>query len=281
MIKGNYLNINETVFFNTVSAEKNAPRDGILQTISNRVLNTYADYLNNFPALVNKRRSEFFRAGEADAREALQSCYRIATASFKTIRGKISEVQPNVLKTLCPYCLLNSPDTIDHYIGQVEFPEYSVLCKNLLPCCYRCNQLKGEVWRAKRKRRFIHYYIDNFLIHQFLFAKLIYTGVRVSIPSIKFGLARPHNINSDDFRIIRMHFKDLDLLDMYSQRANDLISSEYQVGVTHVSKGQTRQSVRDGLIVRRNVEASNAGINSWRSVTYDTLAGSSRFINSL
>ena len=35
----------------------------------------------------------------------------------------------------CPYCLLNTPNTLDHYFDKSDYPDYSVYTPNLVPCC--------------------------------------------------------------------------------------------------------------------------------------------------
>ena len=77
------------------------------------------------------------------------------------IKAKITEIMPSAIKEKCPYCMLSEPGTFDHYIGKGEFPEFSILSKNLVPCCSKCNSKKGEKFLSENgKRIFISFYFD-------------------------------------------------------------------------------------------------------------------------
>lgn len=277
MINCRYLQVNEPIVFGTIISEKNEPGRTILRNGSKRVLGTYSTYLGSFPN-IQANRSAFLRK-ELDIRNALKSCYSSATQTFQLIRGKIFSTQPNFLIARCPYCLLNSPDTLDHYVGQTEFPEYAILVKNLVPCCTSCNKAKGERWRKNGIRRFIHFYNDAFLSLKFLNAKLIYKrGGKV--PSVVFTVVRPAAMTAGDFAIVRSHFKDLDLLRKYVLHSIPIISSELTVLKRGVHDGQTKDQLI-GSLKARSDEAANYGVNYWVSVIYDALAGDDRFIRSV
>lgn len=279
MINCIYLNYNEVVLFGTIVEEKNDPGKTTLRNISARVCGAYNDYLNDFDRLQKRSRS-VIKPIEIDEKNALHLCYSSVTQTFRYVRGKIFEIQPEQLKTFCPYCLLNSPDTLDHYIGQTEFPEYSIISRNLIPCCYTCNQLKGEAWRKGGLRRIIHFYNDSFFNNNFLNAKLLYRRGS-PIPKISFFLKRPIGMAASDFRIVKLHFKDLGLLAKYNARANTLVSSEFTVLSNARQKGRSLTSLVSELKDRSTTESLKSGVNYWVAVMYETLANDSRFLDSL
>lgn len=279
MLNCNYTGYNEIVALGTIADEKNNPAKTTLKAIINRIENCYEQYLNNFHTLEGKVKSAILNT-ENEEKIALQLCYSSETRTFKYIRGKIFDIQPNSLKALCPYCLLNRPKTLDHYIGQSEFPEYSILQRNLIPCCFDCNNKKGEEWRYNKKRRFIHFYNDHFLNHSFLKARLIYTKGSI-IPKIDFYLSKPAAMNNSDFKIVKFHFKDLQLLNEYNMRANTLVSSEITVMKESVINGITKQNIINSLISRANALANDFGINYWFAEMYITLATNKKLINSI
>lgn len=279
MIRCQPLSFNEFVVFGTMVEEKREPGRTALINVVQRIQLAYDQYINNFDSLQLTAGSSLAKH-ETEARTALNLCYSSATVTFQYVRGKIFEVQPPQLKAFCPYCLLNSPDTLDHYIGQSEFPEYSVLSKNLIPCCYDCNRKKGELWRKDKLRRIIHFYNDSFFTHQFLRAKLKYSRGS-SVPTIVFFLKKPAGMNDSDFRIAKLHFKDLSLLARYEIRANTLVSSEHAVWSENRQKGRSVLTIIEELNNRSRTEAFKSGVNYWMSILYATLANSRRFIKSL
>ena len=275
----NYTSYNEIVSFGTITEEKNNPAKSTLNAITGRIATSYIQYLNNFPSLEGKSKSDILK-NETSERAALQLCYSSETKSFKFIRGKIFDIQPDELKAFCPYCLLNKPKTLDHYIGQTEFPEYSILQRNLIPCCFDCNNNKGEQWRKDKKRRFIHFYNDTFLTNRFLHGSLIYHRGEI-VPRIDFCLMKPAAMSVSDFRIVKFHFKDLHLLQEYNTRANALVSSEIAVITDSYHGGATIDQIIASLTSRANALSADFGINYWSAVMYETLANNNRLIRSL
>lgn len=279
MVNCNYTGYNENISFGTIVSEKNNPSKETLQAIIERVTTSYNQYLTEFHSLSNKQNSDILIT-EIGERAALKLCYSSATESFKFIRGKIFDIQPNSLKAFCPYCLLNKPKTLDHYIGQTEFPEYSILQKNLIPCCFDCNNNKGEDWRKNNQRRFIHFYNDTFLNHRFLYSNLVYHKGEVT-PKIHFYLSKPVAMSVADFRIVKCHFKDLHLLNEYNQRAIPLVSAEIRVLRDALNNGSTRNQIIASLQSRVNAQVIDFGINYWSAIIYETLANNRKLINSL
>jgi len=144
MVNCNYIggqNNDEYDRFVEVINEKNGNRRNSLLGVQNRISNCYQTYLNDFETLQFSNGS-IFNNTELIEKEALNHCYSVRTNTFKLKRGEIFESQSIQIKAFCPYCLLNKPATLDHYIGKTEYPEYSILIKNLIPCCNVCNQKK-------------------------------------------------------------------------------------------------------------------------------------------
>lgn len=270
MINCNYLGCNENILFNNITEEKNNPYKTTLRTINGRVLSCYNEYITDFESLQEKLHSSFL-VSETNEIDSLKKCYINKTDTFKYVRGQIFEIQPDVLKNFCPYCLIGEPETIDHYITKNEFPEYSALIKNLIPCCYSCNNKKDEVWRKNKKRRYIHFYNDNFLHENFLHAKLILKRGD-STPQINFYLSKPNTMSPSDFRIVKMHFKDLKLLKNYNRKANSMISTEIQIIKQSIIDGIDIIDIRYNLNLRYTALTADHGINYWVAILYQVLA---------
>lgn len=63
---------------------------------------------------------------------------------------------------LCPFCGgLGHVHTLDHYLPKSNFPVYSVLPANLVPCCRDCNTGKGAAFGHHAHDQTLHPYLDD------------------------------------------------------------------------------------------------------------------------
>ncbi|WP_127131187.1 HNH endonuclease [Pseudoflavitalea rhizosphaerae] len=248
-----------------------------MKAIADRVINGYEDYLTDFPVLQG-RGDSLIGLAEEEQRRALNGCYFNKTKSFKAIIEKIYNSQPNVLKGYCPYCMLGEPETIDHYIGKEEFPEYSILVKNMIPCCFDCNTLKRVNWRTGNNRNFIHYYNDLFLHNRFLYASLQYQ-VGSAVPLIDFYLQRPVGMNVSDFTIVENHFRALNLRKRYQGRSNSQFSTQTRSIQISLRSGVLNPAhYLNDLAVNSRIDF---GVNFWEAALYEAMAHCPEFIRTL
>ncbi len=271
MVNCNYIggqNNDEYDRFVVIINEKNIQRRNCLVGIQNRILLSYELYLENFEVLQASQGS-ILAQHEINEREYLNHCYSVKTNTFKHKRGEIFDSQSIQLKAFCPYCLLNKPTTLDHYIGKTEYPEYSILLKNLIPCCYHCNQKKRENWRRNSRRRYIHFYNDTFLNNRFLFANLIFHGN--DVPDISYELIKPNNITQEQFEIVTFHFEDLRLIEEYIERSNAILSTEISIIHNSNQRGDTIESIRQTFIDKHE-NIIGFGINYWQKCMYEAIA---------
>src|SRR5690554_3657876 len=113
MIQCNYIGKDEFSTFEKIILEKYNPGKSLLIRIKARVEASYNQYLDNFDELESKPSSDFVD----DERIHLKGCYSSLTKTGIPLRALIFSEQPDVLKTLCPFCLLDKPRTLDHYMG--------------------------------------------------------------------------------------------------------------------------------------------------------------------
>lgn len=57
----------------------------------------------------------------------------------------------------CPYCSINQPNTLDHFLPRSMYPALAVCRLNLVPMCGVCNDYKG----TKPYTKFIHCYYER------------------------------------------------------------------------------------------------------------------------
>lgn len=157
----------------------------------------------------------------------LQSCYNRNDRGYfeGEIVAEIINMQTIQYQNRCPYCGLDKPRTIDHYLPQSIFPEFSVYPCNLIPCCGYCNTKKNKYWLKDNKRLFLNFYFDNIPEEKFLYANLIYDKPNSTKPTVSFELKNNGNILPELFEVIQNHYKSLDLLKQYSLSVEEILSS--------------------------------------------------------
>lgn len=116
---------------------------------------------------------------------------------------------------ICPYCNHNQVSTLDHYFPKSKYPEYSIFIPNLLPCCAKCNLDKGSaILDQNQIRKYIHFYYDDLPSYQFLIARFYYNTDKIVFD---IDLIFHFNFGEPLEKIIRNHFKSLNLLERYKE----------------------------------------------------------------
>lgn len=101
-----------------------------------------------------------------DQAEAIHKMYS-STYEGRSLAYMRDELMAEVYK--CPYCSINQPNTLDHYMPESIYPALAVCRMNLVPMCGVCNDYKG----TKRYTRFIHCYYEHLpMARPFLVAKV-------------------------------------------------------------------------------------------------------------
>lgn len=87
--------------------------------------------------------------------EAIYKMYK-KTYEDKPLAYIRNELTEKVYK--CPYCSINQPDTLDHYMPESQYKALAVCRMNLVPMCGVCNNFK----KTKPYKKFIKCYYDEF-----------------------------------------------------------------------------------------------------------------------
>jgi len=74
-------------------------------------------------------------------------------------REKIIGYYRNI--AICPYCGLNEPDTLDHFLPKTVHPLLSITLYNLIPCCNNCNHKKKVYDSSIEPVSFFNPYLDK------------------------------------------------------------------------------------------------------------------------
>lgn len=101
----------------------------------------------------------------------LGALYGYNFSTIKEFRKSLEDLQPLTIRYTCQYCTLSRHDSIDHYLPQSSFPEYSIYTRNLVLCCTSCNRIKWRSWLTNGRREFINFYLDQLPAVQYLLQK--------------------------------------------------------------------------------------------------------------
>jgi hypothetical protein len=93
-----------------------------------------------------------------DIKAALHSLYKNPPNNFEFI-DQLREGSEGS----CPVCGGGSAATLDHHLPKEVFPQFSLYSRNLVPACFRCNNIKGLLYQGQLVgQRGVHPYFDDF-----------------------------------------------------------------------------------------------------------------------
>ncbi len=113
-------------------------------------------------------------------RKTFESAYRNRPESVGL--GWIDDITYNGLPS-CPFCGGDGARTIEHFLPQASFPEFSVLSLNLAPSCGDCNRKRNNQNEHGAPLKLLHPYFD----YEILKLLDLYTEVTIKsgVPSFR------------------------------------------------------------------------------------------------
>ena len=217
MINLPILRQNDRKILNDIIRSKNRPAKTRLLNVYDNVLNDYLKYFKN------RRSLEKITADTAiddETSKCLNDAYKTGKV-IDSVKAKIIEIMPPAIKEKCPYCMLSEPGTFDHYLGKGQFPEYSILSKNLVPCCSKCNSKKGDKFLSVNgNRTFISFYFDELPKSSFLVVELDIDRDVLYIKNMYISSNTGNNVDE----IIETHFDELELFERYKNPMSNKLS---------------------------------------------------------
>jgi hypothetical protein len=169
-----------------------------LKKITLKIQDRYSDFsqieLNNrIPSIVF----------QDEEKEALWSLYSSKTATSKAITDCIIRTQIAKQAGCCLNCGIGEVDQIDHFLPQEHFPEFSILHKNLIPSCGKCNEIKGDHIPGVNGKDYLHIMFDQLPNESFLTCTIDYTDDVAIANFMVLADFNSHRINT--------HFRSLNL----------------------------------------------------------------------
>jgi 5-methylcytosine-specific restriction endonuclease McrA len=202
----------------------------------------------------------------------LEGCYA-TSKNLAQLKTKIREKQNVLLRSECQYCNISEPNTFDHYLPKTEFPEFSALSINLIPCCSKCNTEKGEEWLQLGVRKIINFYYDPLPNIQYLNCTISYKG---GVPQANFSI-NPAVIPIGLRTVITNHYDTLDLFDRYKKKSNSEITDVLNA-ISPNAGLLNRAQIQNSLQFESASMQASKGTNYWRAIIRLALANTNRFL---
>jgi 5-methylcytosine-specific restriction endonuclease McrA len=177
-----------------------------------------------------------------------------------------------VTANACQYCGgLAQPKTLDHYLAKAEIPELSVYRRNLVPCCYECNNVRGKTFTVGGERRILHFFDDDVAaVPDLLFAAIAFANAE---PVATFDVSP----STDALGMVyRRHFVALRLAKRYSVSAGGQFEElKNMYAYSNITQAALIGELNDDIAMRRRTYGSN----DYLTALYAAIAGSPQALN--
>lgn len=196
----------------------------------------------------------------------LLSLYNYRHASFRRLRESIICSERNRRNDTCPICGLDRVSTLDHFLPQSHFPEYSIHPRNLVPCCSVCNGHKSECWHHTGHRAVWNPYLDTVPVDAYLKCRITMSD---SLPEATFHLEQGH-IDDCTFSLIQRTFTRLHLLDRYHEAAY-AESDRFLTIVIEEIRRSDRYTFDENISRIADIDRETGDPNDWPHVLHTAL----------
>ncbi|MBW3510603.1 HNH endonuclease [Janthinobacterium sp. NKUCC06_STL] len=253
--------------FDKITGEKRGEVSARLGRLRRRISSAYASYQANTDAL-----QTIASAGIKGVREkALLHAYNSPTATMRSIRDNL--IYPNIEDfDECPYCGINDPKTLDHYLPKETYPEFAVHPLNLIPICHICNShYKRSQFLDGGARLFMHSYFDTFPAFDFIQLQVIVNR------EVILSFTNSSDPANPDFSILfGRHFRKLGLNERFVQKSAAEISRK-RPALRRFYRNGGAAEVAQVLQQEANDFRVTLSGNHWKVALYSSLAGSQDF----
>lgn len=173
----------------------------------------------------------------------------------------------------CPLCGgVGHVRTLDHYLPKANFPLYSVMPTNLVPCCRDCNSEKLNAFAEVRGNQTLHPYFDHerFFVDKWVHARVIPR----TPPVLEYFVAPPGDWHDDDKSRVRSHFIAYGLAGKFSVEAAADLPETIQTRRTTMSANSPEDF---SLYLAEKSRTMTLPVNNWRRVMFAALAADAWF----
>ncbi|MDN5079583.1 hypothetical protein O8C89_03495 [Aliarcobacter butzleri] len=250
------------------------------------------DYESNKHNLENLEQTVYTVASDTECKKLLEEernnelyCCLYKLYDSKSNHSKKFKQSIRDISKKCPYCSIDTPSHLDHYLPRSIFPEFSVLSLNLIYSCSICNSnYKGDKYlNDADERLYINPYFDDF-IDTISFLKCKIEVPTTSIyPEFNFyiddSLQATHNY---EYKIVKNHFDNLNLETRYLDQIVDEKFKRFKNRYIDKERCQFKTVTLEQL--KDNIQYELDGldelnINNWEKVFWISLKNCDECLN--
>lgn len=252
-----------TLLDNAIARKKNADYETRLKTNKTYINTRYLTFQTNKNKLENITTSTII---DEDDKKAIHTSF---TSSFqKNIKSNALKQVYEECRGVCPFCGTGKLEEVDHYIPKEHYPEFTLFPLNLIPICNKCNKKKSDKFiDGSNGRMFINFYTDDMDSVDFLSVTITFNPTDVK-KSTKIKYTADFSLITDTYlqKIVKHHYKELDLIKRYEEAANEEISdleSTYSNQDDNDENG-IKNAAKRAVIGERNKRLRYIGKNDWK-----------------
>jgi hypothetical protein len=172
----------------------------------------------------------------------------------------------------CPYCALQIPRSVDHYLPRKDYWGLAASPVNLVPACSDCNRIKSSYAPTVTRPALLHPYFDDVSTYQWLRGRVVQIANEPAIEYFVDTAAIPLDLG----RRIENHFRVLRLAEMYSAYAAQVIAN-LSLSLPRLAASLGEAGLADHLAAEA-VIAAPSHPNSWQRVLLHTLSADAWFV---
>jgi 5-methylcytosine-specific restriction endonuclease McrA len=170
----------------------------------------------------------------------------------------------------CPFCGdIGHVTTLDHFLPKANFPLYSVLPRNLVPCCRDCNSEKLNAYAATKGCQPLHPYFDG--DHFFTTQWVVADVVDGAPPVVEFRVAPPPHWPLDDQRRVTAHFNEYGLAEKFGREAAADLPETMHMRRTIM---QNLSPAEFSSHLKERSTSLHSPVNNWRRIMFGALGES-------
>lgn len=201
---------------------------------------------------------------------ALKHCYDSDTLVSKAVQDSVFACFAADEVKLCPYCLLRSPEQLDHFLCESKFPEFSVLRINLLWVCGRCNLKKGDRYTSPH-RSVLNPYFDKVPLNE----PILYCSAELLNDNLVLRFGVPDGIagvSANFIALAREHCHTFSLPAAYEAEAAALVAGWLRELASRFPQGMSDEDVQMEISHQLARQPQDQPVNHWSSALWFGLA---------
>jgi DNA-directed RNA polymerase subunit RPC12/RpoP len=251
---------------------------GEITNIKNRFL-TFDNSKNNLETLTQPYTKPCDCKGLENLACDLYKLYDSSSQDTEKIKSAVKSIS----SIKCPYCGIDTPSHLDHFLPRSKFPEFSIYAPNLIYVCSICNsKYKGDdVVNQNGERKYFNPYFDDFIVsNQFLKCKIeVDDGM---YPTFKFYIEDLSTTQPYAHTIMKNHFENMKLEIRYMEQIAKEKFRQFKVGYINLKARIYYETTLEEIkrdIEKRLREYQEENINNWEKVFWESLRDSDDCLN--